>query len=94
MIFSSAFNFICRLFRSPEPPLFTPQYPPPFVRLDGSIPPLDDWTLEEVKSLWEARRAYENRDDADPAKDPRWTRSVCVCVCVCVRGALKEDDRV
>ena len=71
-LFSTAFNFIYRIFSSPEPP--PPQYPPPFVRLDGSIPPHDDWTPEEVKALWEARRAYENWDDADPAKDPRWTR--------------------
>ena len=79
--FSSALNFIRRIFGSHEPRLFTPEYPPPFVRLDGTIPPYDDWNAAEVKAFWWARRAYENRYDEDPAKDPRWTRCKCVGVC-------------
>ena len=104
-LLSTAFDFIYRIFIRPEPPL---RDPPPFVhynadkRPDGWIPPLEDWTLEDMKNLHEARRAYahwnpdDEKDDSKRAAtyDPRWTRWSGVLCETCGNKKMICEDAV
>ena len=81
-LLSAALEFLYQIFVRPEPP----SPPPPFVRWyedkRGWLPPLQDWTLEDMPNLHQARRAYahwDENDEKDDSKraatyDPRWTR--------------------